>query len=350
MSKQFNYGGQAVIEGVMMRGSRSMAIAVRDPDGEIIIHEQAIDSPLYSGVWSRIPFVRGLGLLWDSLGLGTQALNYSAKIASKAVSGNDETANQDIKAAATVGEAASYVDGVVPAAAGNAGGANGEGEIEFGGAVLWGTMIFSFAFAVGLFFLAPAAAADGLEKLLGFEKPLVGNLIEGLIRLILVVVYIWLIGRWSEIKRVFSYHGAEHKTINAYEADAPLTPESVAKYPREHPRCGTGFLLVVVVISVIVFSLLGDLTIWMRLLTRVVLIPVIAAIAYEYLRATAKHLNNPIIKVLIWPQLALQKLTTREPTLDMLEVGIAALQRVLEAEQIIEAAEITAEPAPAEAK
>ena len=307
MSKQFNYGGQAVIEGVMMRGSRSMAVAVRDPEGEIVIHEQTIDSPLYSGVWSRVPFVRGLGLLWDSLGLGTRALTFSADIAA------------------------------------------GE-EAEFSGPVAWGTMAFSFAFAIGLFFLAPAAAADGLGRLFNSVTPLVGNLIEGLIRLILVIGYIWLIGRWDEIERVFSYHGAEHKTINAYEDGAPLTPESVAKYTLVHPRCGTGFLLVVVVISVLLFALLGDMTIWTRLLTRVVLIPVVAAVAYEYIRFTAKHLNNPIIKVMIWPQLELQKLTTREPSLDMLEVGIKALQCVLEAEEIEEGTTVEAMPAPAEAK
>lgn len=347
MSKQFNYGGQAVIEGVMMRGSQSMAVAVRDPKGEIVIHGQPLESPLYNGIWSRIPFIRGLGLLWDSLGLGTQALAWSAEIASTAITDEADQVNQadkpNIEAATQSGKPA-YVDGVVPVTGSEA---SGEG-IEFGGPILWGTMAFSFAFAIGLFFLAPAAAADGLERLLGFEKPLAGNLLEGLIRLTLVVGYIWLIGRWSEIKRVFSYHGAEHKTINAYEDGAPLTPESVAKYPLEHPRCGTGFLLVVVVISVIVFSLLGDITIWMRLLTRVVLIPVIAAIAYEYIKFTAKHLNNPIIKVLIWPQLALQKLTTREPSLEMLEVGIMALQHVLEAEQASEAT--TGVAAPAEAK
>ncbi|HEC23537.1 MAG TPA: DUF1385 domain-containing protein [Chloroflexi bacterium] len=291
MPQQFNYGGQAVIEGVMMRGSRSVAVAVRNQEGEIVIHEEPINSPLYRGTWSRIPFVRGLGLLWDSLGLGMRALSFSADVA--------------------LGE-----------------------EAEFNGPVAWGTILFSLAVAVGLFFLIPAAVADGLHTLTGLESALVGNIIEGVIRLALVIGYIWLIGRLSDIQRVFAYHGAEHKTINAYEDGAPLTPESVARYPLEHPRCGTGFLLVVVVISVLIFALLGRPNIFVRLASRIVLIPVVAGVAYEYIRFMARHITNPLVRVLVWPQLALQKLTTREPSPDMLEVGIAALKRVLAAEDL----------------
>ena len=291
MPQQFNYGGQAVIEGVMMRGSRSVAVAVRNQEGEIVIHEEPINSPLYRGTWSRIPFVRGLGLLWDSLGLGMRALSFSADVA--------------------LGE-----------------------EAEFNGPVAWGTILFSLAVAVGLFFLIPAAVADGLHTLTGLESALVGNIIEGVIRLALVIGYIWLIGRLPDIQRVFAYHGAEHKTINAYEDGAPLTPESVARYPLEHPRCGTGFLLVVVVISVLIFALLGRPNIFVRLASRIVLIPVVAGVAYEYIRFMARHITNPLVRVLVWPQLALQKLTTREPSPDMLEVGIAALKRVLAAEDL----------------
>lgn len=291
MSRPFNYGGQAVIEGVMMRGSRHMAVAVRAPNGEITLHEEPINSSLYNGFWSRVPFVRGLGLLWDSLGLGMRALNFSADVA--------------------MGE-----------------------EAEFGGPIAWGTMAISFSLAIGLFFLAPAAAADGLHTWLDLDSPLAGNLIEGLIRLTLIIGYIWAIGHIKDIERLFGYHGAEHKAINAYEDDAPLTPESVARYPLEHPRCGTGFLLVVVVVSVIIFSFLGRPPLLIRLLSRVVLIPVVAGVAYEYIRLLARNLHNPIARVLVKPQLALQRLTTRQPTYEMLEVSITALKRVLEAEHL----------------
>lgn len=292
MAKQkFNYGGQAVIEGVMMRGSRQVAVAVRNPEGEIVVHEQDINSSLYNGFWSKVPFVRGLGLLWDSLGLGMRALTFSADIA--------------------VGD-----------------------EAEFSGPMAWGTIALSLAISVALFFLTPAAAADGLHRLTGLDSPFVGNLVEGVIRLLLVIGYIWAIGRMEDIKRLFAYHGAEHKTINAYEDNAPLTPESVARYPLEHPRCGTGFLLVVVVISVLIFSMLGRPHILLRLASRIVLIPVVAGIAYEYIRLLARNLDKPLARILVAPQLWLQKLTTREPSLDMLEVSITALQNVLATEHL----------------
>lgn len=289
--QRFNYGGQAVIEGVMMRGSTHVAVAVRDPQGNIIVREEPIRSALYNGLWSRVPFVRGLGLLWDSLGLGMRALTYSADVAVGA-------------------------------------------EAEFSGPVAWVTIAVGLALGIGLFFLAPAAIVGGLHELVGISAPLVDNLIEGALRLIFVVGYIWLIGHMAEVKRLFAYHGAEHKTINAYEDGAPLTPQAVAHYPLEHPRCGTGFLLVVVAISVLAFSLLGRPPILIRLASRVVLVPVIAGIAYEYIRLLARHIRNPLVRMLVYPQLALQRLTTREPTPDMLEVSIAALQRVLAAERL----------------
>jgi len=295
MEKSLNYGGQAVIEGVMMRGSYGFAVAVRDPEGRIVVHEEQITSALYNGFWARVPFVRGLGLLWDSLGLGMRALTFSADVA--------------------MGE-----------------------EAEFSGPLAWGTIAVSLALGIGLFFLAPAAAADLLHQLTGAVSPLVGNLIEGLIRLVIVIGYIWLIGRIPDIQRVFQYHGAEHKTINAYEDGAPLTPESVTRYPLEHPRCGTGFLLVVVAVSILVFALFGRPPILIRLVSRVVLVPVIAGIAYEYIRFLARHMQNPIARILVKPQLWLQRLTTRPPTSDMLEVSIQALEHVLAAEQRAEAA------------
>ena len=302
--QKFNYGGQAVIEGVMMRGSRSVAVAVRDPEGKIVVKEEPINSSLYNGFWSRVPFVRGLGLLWDSLGLGMRALTFSADVA--------------------VGD-----------------------EADFSGPMAWGTIALSLAISLALFFLTPAAAADGLHRLIGFDSPLVGNLIEGVIRLILVIGYIWAIGRMSDVKRLFSYHGAEHQTINAYEDGAELVPEVVSTYPLEHPRCGTGFLLVVVVVSVLVFSLLGRPSLLLRLASRIVLIPVIAGIAYEYIKLLARHIDNPIARILVAPQLWLQHLTTRQPSQDMLEVSIMALGCVLDREQLAESAPSV--PAAAEA-
>ncbi|MBN1428238.1 MAG: DUF1385 domain-containing protein [Anaerolineae bacterium] len=307
MDQKFNYGGQAVLEGVMMRGSRNMAVAVRAPNGEIVIHEQPITSSLYNGFWSKVPFVRGLGMLWDSLGLGMRALTFSADIA--------------------VGD-----------------------EAEFSGPMAWGTIAVSMLLAVGLFFITPRLAADGIQagvRLIGVDSALAGNLIEGVVRLVIVVGYIWLVGRIPDIQRVFAYHGAEHKTINAYEDNAALTPEVVARYSTEHPRCGTGFLLIVVFISVLVFSLLGDPPWYIRYPSRIVLIPVIAGISYEYMRFMARNLQNPIVRWLVRPQLALQHLTTRQPSADMLEISITALQRVLATEDLPVA---VADIAPVEAR
>ncbi len=294
--QQFSYGGQAVIEGVMMRGAHKVAVAVRNPKGEIVVHEETLNATLYRGWVARTPFVRGLIGLWDALGLGTRALMWAADIA--------------------LGEE--------------------EEKVSFNGPIGYGALAVSLIFGVGLFFLLPTAAASGIERLLGLEgQSFLVNLIEGLVRLLLVVGYIWAIGFMSDVKRLFGYHGAEHKTINAYEAGAELTPEVVAQYPIEHPRCGTAFLLTVVVISVLVFSVLGRPAFIWLVISRILLVPVIAGIAYEYIRFTAKHMSNPIIRALIIPNLALQHLTTRPPDLTMIEVAIAAFKRVLVSEELL---------------
>jgi uncharacterized protein YqhQ len=282
------YGGQAVIEGVMMRGARSMAIAVRAPDRRIVLHTQPLHA-VYRGRISRIPFVRGLLGLWDALGLGWQSLSFSANVA-------------------------------------------GGEEIKFEGPIAWGTLAVSIVFGVGLFFLTPAAVAQLSGAALGGVRPWLGSLLEGLIRLVLVVGYLWVIGLAPDIRRLFGYHGAEHKTINAFEAGAELTPASVARYPLEHPRCGTAFLLTVVVFSILVFALLGPMPVWALLLSRVLLIPVVAGVAFEYIRFTARHLSNPLVRLLVIPNLALQRLTTREPDAHMLEVAITAFNAMREKE------------------
>ena len=185
----------------------------------------------------------------------------------------------------------------------------------------------------------PTYVADLVSGWIGVESAVVTNLIEGVIRLILLVGYIWIIGFMEDIKRLYRYHGAEHKTINAYEAGADLTPDSVARFPLEHPRCGTAFLLTVVVISILLYSLLPDLSLLARIASRLVLLPVVAGIAYEFLRFTAAHQDKGIIRLTTKPNLALQRLTTKEPDKEMLAVAICAFEQVLtfETEQAVNA-------------
>lgn len=274
-----SYGGQAVIEGVMMRGRSSVAIAMRAPDRHIEIHKEQLGG-IYRSWVVKIPFLRGLVMLWDALGLGVRALTISANIQT----GEDE-------------------------------------KIE--GPMLYLTLAVSLGFGIGLFFLTPAAVGQLFENVFSWNAWW-SNLLEGLTRLLILVAYIWLVGRLPDIQRVFGYHGAEHKTINAFEAGAELTPESVAGFSLEHPRCGTAFLLTLVLVSILLFTLLGPLPLGWRLLSRIILLPLLAGLAYEYIRWTANHLGSPLVKALIWPNLALQRLTTREPSLEMLEVSIAA--------------------------
>jgi uncharacterized protein YqhQ len=282
------YGGQAVIEGVMMRGQKAFAIAMRAPDGRIVLHKEKL-SGIYRSRIAKIPFLRGVILLWDALGLGMRALT----IAANTQTGEDE-------------------------------------KLE--GPALYVTLGISLALGIGLFFLLPAGIGGLAEKYMGWNVWW-SNLLEGVLRLALLVGYIWAIGFMPDVKRLFMYHGAEHKTINAYEAGAELTPESVAKFSLEHPRCGTAFLLTLVLFSILAFTALGPMPILWRLLSRVLLIPVLAGVALEYIRWTANHLNNPIVRMLIKPNLALQSLTTREPDLSMLEVAIESFNGMRHAEQ-----------------
>ncbi len=292
-----NYGGQAVIEGVMMRGSRALSVAVRNPQGGIVVHTEPLDARIYGGRLARVPFLRGLTLLWDALGLGIRSLLFAAEVALQ------EEGNVD---------------------------ANGEPEKVFEGPLQWTLVAFSLAMSILLFFVLPTFLAHLIERLLGWSgSPVAVNFIEGMIRLTLLVGYIWVIGLMADVKRLYGYHGAEHKTINAYEANAELTPVSVARFPLEHPRCGTAFLLSVVVISILIYSLLPPLDLLPRILSRLVLLPFIAGIAYEFLKFTAAHQGNALIRLITRPNLALQRLTTREPDMGMLEVAIAAFENVL---------------------
>jgi uncharacterized protein YqhQ len=288
--RELNYGGQAVMEGVMMRGSKAMAVAVRQPDGEIVIHTEPLSAHIYAGRISQIPVLRALTSLWDVLVLGIRTLMFSADVA--------------------LAE---------------------EEDVEFSGPVAWGTVAVSFIIAIGLFFVGPLLLVGVIDRYI--ESSFLSNVVEGILRLTIFVAYIWAIGRLPDIARVFGFHGAEHKTINAYESGAELTPEEVAKHSTSHYRCGTAFLLSVMVISILVFSLLGRPPMGLRILSRIVLIPLVAGIAYEYIRFTNRYRDNPIIRTIAKPNLALQSLTTREPDASMLEVSIVALERVLETER-----------------
>ena len=282
------YGGQAVIEGVMMRGAKSVAIAMRAPNQEIVLHQEELGG-IYKSRLAKIPFLRGLVMLWDALGLGMRALTISANL--------------------QAGE---------------------EDQIE--GPVLYLTLGASLVFGVGLFILLPAGTAHLVERFLGWSA-WTSNLFEGLVRLVLLVGYIWAIGRIPDIQRVFAYHGAEHKTINAFEAGAELTPGSIARFSLVHPRCGTAFLLTVVFLSVLLFSLLGPLPLFWRLAGRLLLLPVLTSLSYEYIRWTGSHRHSALVRWLVTPNLELQRLTTREPSPDMLEVAISAFKAMRASEE-----------------
>jgi uncharacterized protein YqhQ len=280
------YGGQAVIEGVMMRGRRAMAVSVRRPDGTIQTKVRPLDS-IYQSVVARIPVLRGVLLLWDTVGLGWESLSFSAEA---------------------------------------------QGEKPVGRGEWAGTIIFSLVIVIGVFFLLPAAIAQGMESYLHVSAA-AGNITEGLIRLGLLILYLVLIGRMPEIARVFAYHGAEHKTVNAYEAGAELTPESVDAFPKEHPRCGTSFLIVIAALAILLFALVGPLPFWERLVSRILGIPLLVAFGYEYLRLTALLGNRLLGRILAAPGIWTQRLTTRAPDHSMLEVAIAAFEAMRAAEE-----------------
>lgn len=288
------YGGQAVIEGVLMRGQKALAIAMRAPNGEIVVHTEKL-SGLYQSVVTKIPFLRGVILLSDALLLGMRALIRSANLQT----GEDQ-------------------------------------KIE--GPMLYLTIAFSLTFGIALFFLAPygiGKLVDWLAVLLGWGQG--GNIwvvaaAEGIARLILAVGYIWAIGKMPDVERIFQYHGAEHKTINAFEAGAELTLESVARFPLEHPRCGTSFLLTLLILSIFAFSLLHPLAWVWQVLGRILLIPILAGVAVEYIRWTANNLASPFVRALVRPNFALQSLTTREPDRSMLEVAIRSFQEMKKAD------------------
>jgi len=280
----FYYGGQAVLEGVMIRGRRLVAVAVRRPRGDIALRVETLGG-VYSARLRRIPFLRGIVVLWETLALGTRSLIFSSNVALE------------------------------------------EEEGEISGPFLWATVGVALVFVIALIFVGPVLAAGLLEDAIDNER--LTALVEGVIRLAVLLGYLGLIGLVPDIRRVFAYHGAEHKAINALEHGAPLEVAAVQPYSTAHPRCGTSFLLVVVVISVVLFVLVGTPPLWQRLLSRVGLVPVIAALSYELIRLGGAFQGNRVVRAIFAPNLWLQSLTTRQPDDSQVEVALHALREVL---------------------
>jgi len=291
-----NVGGQAVLEGVMMRGASNWAVAVRKPDGDIAEVHQPIKSPMARHWIFRLPVIRGVVALGESLAIGFRALAISANYAAVTEAKEGE-----------------------------------EGE-EVSTELTRGQLIFAFAIAIGfavlLFKVSPALITDWIGIKAGWFV-----IVEGGIRVTIFVLYLSLISLFPDLRRVFQYHAAEHKAINAYEAGEELKPENVQRYSLIHPRCGTAFLLWVMVIAIFVFAFFGRPAWYWLIATRILLLPVIAGLAYELIRFAGKHTGNRVLMALLAPGLWLQRLTTREPTLDQIEVSIRALQEVLRVER-----------------
>jgi len=298
MKKSFHYGGQAVFEGVMIRGREGVAISVRQPNGELNTVRQPLAS-VYKGRLRELPLIRGIIVLIETLVLGTQSLLHSAQVA----------------AAEEVGEK-------IPAA------------------LLWGTVAISFALGVALFFMVPLFATRYLIDPY-INSALLSVVLEGLIRIGIFVAYLKVISFIPDIKRVFAYHGAEHKVVNAYEAGVPLDVESVKNYSTAHARCGTAFLFIVLIIAIFIFALVGQPALWIRILSRIALIPAIAVISYEIMKFGAAHANNPIVRILLAPGLLLQSITTREPDDSQIETAISALSEAIKIDRAAEASRST---------
>ena len=285
MSNRILYGGQAVIEGVMIRGKKHVSVAVRRPDTTIAIRSEPLYS-LFTGKLRNIPFIRGFLVLIEILILGMRSLAYSANVAAEAE------------------------------------------EEELGKFTLGVMITISLLFSIVLFFLTPVFISNWLESFI--KSHLIVNLIEGLIRVFILVAYLFLIGRMNDIKRVFMYHGAEHMAVHARENNDELNILNLKKYSTAHPRCGTAFILVVAVVSVFIFVFLGREPFWWLLLSRIIFVPIIASISYEIIRFNNKFSNNFFLKFIVGPSLALQSLTTREPDDKQLEIALVAINKTIE--------------------
>lgn len=285
-------GGQAVLEGVMMRGPQRWTVAVRRPDNRIAVMVQSADAAALHHALARVPIVRGIVVAWEALTLGIRALAESAKV----VSGEDEAPSRGAVSRAGIGI----------------------------------TIIVALAVAIALFFLVPLAIT---RSLLDVRTGASFWLLEGGIRAAVLIVYLWLLSFVPDMRRLMQYHAAEHMAIHAYESGARIEPASVATQPRHHMRCGTAFLLVVMVIAILVFAAVGDRTTWVLAVSRIVGIPLIAGLAYEVVRVTARHPTAVLSRLVALPGLALQRLTTRTPEHEHLEVACVALRRLIASDQ-----------------
>jgi len=282
-----NYGGQALIEGILMRGKKFVVAAFRAPDGSIRIESEKLGG-INQTKLARLPFIRGLAILWDSLSLGMKYLTLSANVQT----GEDE-------------------------------------KIE--GASLVFTLLLSISFSIGLFFVLPSLLISLISKFFELSSFLV-NIGEGILRLFILILYLWLIGRSEDISRVFAYHGAEHKTINAFEDRIGMSIKNVKKYGLAHARCGTSFLLTLMVLSVILFSILGPMSLLWRVISRILLVPIISMVSYEVIKWMSDNDDDLIVRSLAYPNLLLQKLTTKEPDEEMIEIAITSFNKLLELE------------------
>ncbi len=287
-TNQFKYGGQAVLEGVMMRGRRQATVVVRRPDGSFARFDLPI--PARSAQWQRWPLLRGFAALAEAFTIGRKALDFSASVVA---ADDDENLHPVVQTL---------------------------------------IVVVTLAIAIGIFVVLPSLVANFIGQL--GAPVLVREIIEALINLALVVAYIAAIGRIPDIGRVFGYHGAEHKVINAYEAGLPLTVESVRQCSRIHPRCGTSFLLAVALIGFLIFLSVAGLPVWQRIIARIVLIPLVAAVAFEAQQLAANYYHLPWVRWLLTPTLAAQYLTTREPDDDMIATAIAAFEPVVAADHL----------------
>ncbi len=297
ISKPFRtmIGGQALIEGILMRGPEQAAIVVRKPDGSTQVREMPVKKRRGILTW---PFIRGVVGLWDSLSMGMSALTYSSEVAFEGIEEEPGWLEKKI-------------------------GKDKADKLAIGTA-----LVFGVALPIALFILLPTLLAGLLDRAIG--SGFLRNLLEGLLRLLIFFLFLFSVSRMKDIRRTFSYHGAEHKSIHCYEHGLPLTVENVQKFPKEHPRCGTSFLFVVMSISILVFSLVRWSNPFLRVILRLALLPVVISISYEFNRVVGRH-DNRLTRILRAPGLWMQRLTTNEPDDSMVEVAVEALERVLPA-------------------
>ena len=297
-------GGQAILEGLMMRGSRAIAVAIREPSGNIHLSVEPVKEP---GVWKKIPIVRGVVSFVSSLVTGTSILMDGAEVLEKLEEEQGKPSEEPDKFEAWLTKTF--------------------GEKKAFSILMYLSVVIAIVMVVGLFILLPTLVMNLIKKA-GIESVVLLNLFEGLLRICMFIVYVLAISKMPDIKRVFQYHGAEHKTIHCYENGLELTPENAQSFYTLHPRCGTSFLMFVMIISLLIFSFFGWPDLKTRIITRLLLIPVIAGISYEVLQFTGRH-NNRFVQIMSLPGIMLQKLTTAEPDLKQLEVAIAAMKAVL---------------------